>query len=1811
MILLPLKILAIIVILALLCLPFFPHKFSFSLASVGYTKSRRWRNICFVLETIFLGLLLLCFAPLLKNLLDWLLKLGLLSWLIGLIPARAVYTVSVAVIILSNLIIAYIFLVAKKILRAFLDSTFFKNSKNSSEDTSDKKRKKITSPPQNAGEKKNRDSFLKRLKLLRRDSVLVFKNVSKNKNVKVISSDYIAENPDTEEITDTVTSEKVYEEDKAVTLGELVKELWFKFIGLFYNKQENFRYVKTSTFRWANELKYFLFLLAVVYLIICLAMLLPVFFSFTKFPGFYSVAQWLVSNTYLYPMISLILLFEILRFIDGEYKKPDEAKDPALSFAKGVYEEEKQDVDSHRKQLLDKYGQSYRIKTFNTDSSASKSSYNLNEKKQAVQNMAKAIRANKKIINNAYMQGIESMLDDKHILFDSSLYSSLGEYIIHYLFVKLSFGTRVLFICEDEKEIKKASEYLKEGFLHITKTNQALWRISTFDDMYKGEKPDILMLTPAQFLEKDLFVYGKSFFNELVDVFIPNTDKVLSANNYYCLIIAKKLERYSSLCNKSQVNDPEFNSKTAKRVRYRFLSNGHIHAIDNSIRQFFNLGDEPLETFNSFGLSSKNDVFVWHTGISSALYVDNGANQVALEVQLSKDASDDGVSNINLISETAVYNSQLNEIPGLCMNSCDISDGNTGYVIVSDDAFDLPNAIYNYSRYSGRSSSVLHVISKPYLLRDYFTARAQNYVSRFELIGETMCEHADPSKAGVIILLCDAVNGMEKGVFLKRAYELLGDKLKCEEKDCFSESREDLDKCVRLCYETAFGPIEDYQPRYNLRKFLNSRLETVTYVRFEDSNGLFKKLLESTKTVRLEYVNTQSVEYLSIFRNKITQHFIPGQIITRNNRPYTIKDISIKNGTLFLDDTGPSVNIPMDYIQTRIYNVKNPVTLRTFGPDFRAKDSIVYHVGFELVNADITVDTVGYYSIEKAVQNVDLAKTNFAKYINLRSNPELLEKLRRNIKSKMLVVTLDMKADSNPKLTYTLSVILNEMMKTLFPHQYRCISVCPLFDDVNEEEFFSEHSAIRDLYPTIILEESASAEEKEAAKAKETEESKASDTIQPEIPSEEADISDEASGVAADADQDESQTETPKEPAREEQNASEKSKRIRFAIIEDTEPSNGVIETLIDGEGIVVTNLLHVVADFLAWATSPAGKDFNYLNFGYSECPDIFDITQLEVLLRQFRHEIERSELVRKKDANTCFFCHKAIKHNEGQLLEDGRVICHSCIESSVNTFEGLEKLFDSVRDSILESTEVPNSFPKDISIDFVSTKDLISRFNKTGPELPIGYCNHATNSVYVEFGLPAVSAAGVIARLITELWQEKNIVNDGSDIFKAHPNYVEMQVLYALNYTNEADALSELYAQSPGLDELKKLLSAENTTDSFALLCGSELKQKRTKLRDPEAPEEPEIPEPEPEDPDMIIAERTPDNIPRFWYNRLSADEKEVYDQIYQAIMELKTEMGPPVRSVSKERIGELVEIVIRDNPDIFWTARTYAQTHYDSYGTVTNVILNYIMTKSEVSRRKKQIESAVKPFFKGINVSMSDYTVALLAHENIVDLIDYDSLGLEEQEQDVHSDKKPDNLRSIFGVFVEKKAVCAGYAKAFQYLMNRLGIECAFVKGQCNDGEWHAWNIVKLEGNYYYVDVTWDDRSNTDSRKDGGKDMTYDYFCITMQELLRSRNISDAQLYPECTATSCNYFVRSKLFFKEYDAKQVNKLLTAKLNAGAKSVSFKLSSPEMLRLFKDRLIEKQGFFDIIANSDLKKKPSSILHRTNEELNILHIYLN
>ena len=97
------------------------------------------------------------------------------------------------------------------------------------------------------------------------------------------------------------------------------------------------------------------------------------------------------------------------------------------------------------------------------------------------------------------------------------------------------------------------------------------------------------------------------------------------------------------------------------------------------------------------------------------------------------------------------------------------------------------------------------------------------------------------------------------------------------------------------------------------------------------------------------------------------------------------------------------------------------------------------------------------------------------------------------------------------------------------------------------------------------------------------------------------------------------------------------------------------------------------------------------------------------------------------------------------------------------------------------------------------------------------------------------------------------------------------------------------------------------------------------------------------------------------------------------------------------------------------------------------------------------------------------TDYQNIAFIHDFLVDSISYDTTY------------EAMGTHSIYGALVGKSCACEGYMKAFKYLANSAGYECEMMQGtgtnSSGETENHAWNCIKNNGEWYEIDVTWDD--------------------------------------------------------------------------------------------------------------------------------------
>ena len=168
------------------------------------------------------------------------------------------------------------------------------------------------------------------------------------------------------------------------------------------------------------------------------------------------------------------------------------------------------------------------------------------------------------------------------------------------------------------------------------------------------------------------------------------------------------------------------------------------------------------------------------------------------------------------------------------------------------------------------------------------------------------------------------------------------------------------------------------------------------------------------------------------------------------------------------------------------------------------------------------------------------------------------------------------------------------------------------------------------------------------------------------------------------------------------------------------------------------------------------------------------------------------------------------------------------------------------------------------------------------------------------------------------------------------------------------------------------------------------------------------------------------------------------------------------------------------------------------------------YRLTVEEMSRMNRESEAAADEIMLSISEDMSDYEKLKAFHDHLI-------LNCE-------SSRDYEYANTVYGALVEGKALCEGYSKAFSYLCNRAGIENMIVTGLTNEA--HMWNMVKVNGNWYHVDVTWDKPGGTFA--DMFPDMImYQYFMVTDSVIENDHQIvTISSPPPQALSTNESYF-------------------------------------------------------------------------------------
>lgn len=289
------------------------------------------------------------------------------------------------------------------------------------------------------------------------------------------------------------------------------------------------------------------------------------------------------------------------------------------------------------------------------------------------------------------------------------------------------------------------------------------------------------------------------------------------------------------------------------------------------------------------------------------------------------------------------------------------------------------------------------------------------------------------------------------------------------------------------------------------------------------------------------------------------------------------------------------------------------------------------------------------------------------------------------------------------------------------------------------------------------------------------------------------------------------------------------------------------------------------------------------------------------------------------------------------------------------------------------------------------------------------------------------------------------------------------------------------------------------------------------------------------------------------YYFKQLTEEEQRVYRELLKGIRAREKEFYLTISD--DDSIDRSYHAVLKDHPEIFWVhnrEKIYKTTYSDSDYCVFTP--GYTYTDGEIDEIQTAMEQSFQEVRALIPEDAGDYEKVRIVYTYVIDHTQYQT-GEDDQ--------------SIAGVFWKKSAVCAGYAGAVQYLLERLDIPCIYVDGSTKGStEGHAWDIVKIDQEYYYVDATNGDQPdflNGDAAQlEEHKTIIYDYLCPFPEEYEKTYTPSEELTVPACTAKDLDFYVLNQGYFEDYSWQDIYDYCKMRLDNGAAVVRFKFGSQE-----------------------------------------------
>lgn len=313
------------------------------------------------------------------------------------------------------------------------------------------------------------------------------------------------------------------------------------------------------------------------------------------------------------------------------------------------------------------------------------------------------------------------------------------------------------------------------------------------------------------------------------------------------------------------------------------------------------------------------------------------------------------------------------------------------------------------------------------------------------------------------------------------------------------------------------------------------------------------------------------------------------------------------------------------------------------------------------------------------------------------------------------------------------------------------------------------------------------------------------------------------------------------------------------------------------------------------------------------------------------------------------------------------------------------------------------------------------------------------------------------------------------------------------------------------------------------------------------------------------VVSEETQEAPWCYHYAQLATSLRPAYESLYAGMSTFDPQIV--LEGITEADVETLFRAVIDDHPQLFYVDSTYRYRVYAD-GSLT-VFPGYVYAEEQCANIQRQIDAVCDQILAELPDEASEEVAAAYLYAALIERTAYEE-GAHDQQMD--------------SLFLEGKSVCAGYARAYQYLMQKAGLFCTTISGKLRTSDAfadraHAWNLLRLEDDWFYADLTSGDVVQY------GPHTCYQYFKLSSQEA--QRLYETATPLPQTADPSQSYFQAHRYYLQGYDETILQAAIDAMKARGDRVLELR-TDPDQCEALKEALIEDDRIFALLEKNGI-----------------------